>query len=83
MSDEGLAAAAACGDREGILRALCGVLAASVELCGPLQLPQLAGLSKELRACVAELAALPTGRVSMSDELASRRKTRRAGLELA
>jgi hypothetical protein len=69
-------AAAASGDRRAALEAVRDKLA--LELQGS-EGPVVAALAKELRACMAELDALPGGKeVSALDDLSARRAARRA-----
>lgn len=63
-------------DRRQRLEALRDQLTAAIELCSENMLPQLAG---QLRATLADLAALPVPeeRQSLTDELKQRRAARR------
>lgn len=71
-----LSAAAAAGDRRRTLEELRVWLASAIEVCEP---HQAAPLAKQLRETLAELDAMPDGKEqSTSDDLAARRKARRA-----
>ena len=65
------------GDRGASLRAVRDALAVAIDIASP---RELALLSKQLRETLAELDGLDTSKgVSASDDLAAKRKARRAG----
>jgi hypothetical protein len=68
-------AAIRSGDRRAALEALRDVLWASIVECEP---AQRASLAKQLREVLNDLDALPTGEVSVSDDLRARRASRLA-----
>jgi len=65
------------GDRGASLRAVRDALAVAIDIASP---RELALLSKQLRETLAELDGLDVAKeVSASDDLAAKRKARRAG----
>lgn len=76
-----LAGVVADGDRAAVLRALSGLLAATLDEAEP---HRVAALSRELRETLAELDGLPAaeGR-SASDDLAAKRERRRSAASSA